>query len=145
MRCGGFLGLLGLWLVACGGGGSTPVEGGETPTPEQRVDWTAPAFETGAGGLDATAAYSGGSMRLCVGEAEVRLWALDGEGTPDTGFHKSDADVVFLPSGGEEQMVNGILLKGSAEEGYATRLVGHGGVGVASAHVILGDEQVSFR
>ncbi len=145
MRCGWFLGLLGLCLVACGGGGSTPGEGGETPTPEPRADWTAPAFETGAGGLDGTAAYSGGSLRLCVGEAEVRLWALGGGGAPDAGFHKSDADVVFVPTGGEEQMVNGILLKGSAEEGFATRLVGHGGAGVASAHVTLGDEQVSFR
>lgn len=140
-----FLLALGLCLVACGGGEATPGGGGEAATPAPGPDWAAPAFEIGEGGLDGTVAYSGGSLRLCVGAAEVRLWALDDAGAPDAGFHKSDADVVFLPAAGVEQMVNGILLKGSAEEGFATRLVGHGGSGVVSAHVTLGDEQVTFR
>ncbi len=143
MRRWWLLTVIGLWLVGCGGG-EDPDSGGE-PTPEPEVAWTAPDCTVGATGLDGTATYSGGSMRLCVGEAEVRLWALDGQGRPDAQFHKSDADVVFVPDGGEEQMVNGILLKGSAEEGFATRLMGHGGAGVSSAHVTLGDEQVRFK
>lgn len=140
-----FLLALGLCFLGCGGGETTSDDGGEVTTPDPGSDWTAPPFEVGEGGLDDTVAYSGGSLRLCIGDAEVRLWALDGAGMPATGFHKGDADVVFVPRGGDEQMINGILLKGSAEEGFATRLVGHGGAGVASAHVVLGDEQISFR
>jgi len=142
---GWFLVVIGLWLAACGGAEVTSGGDPETTTSAPETPWTAPAFEGGEGGIDGTVAYGGGSLRLCVGEAEVRLWALDEAGVADAGFHKSDVDVVFLPRGGEEQMVNGILLKGSAEEGYATRLVGHGGAGVASAHVTIGDKQVSFR
>ena len=140
-----FLGVIGLWIAACGGG-EDPVEvGGEETTAEQLEAWTAPQCAVDATGLDSTVEYSRGSLRLCVGEAEVRLWALDASGKPDVGFHKSDADVVFLPVGGDEQMINGILLKGSAEEGFATRLMGHGGTGLASVHVTVGDEQVRFK
>lgn len=144
MRRWWLLTVIGLWIVGCGGG-EDPAGGGEEPTAEPETAWTAPQCAVGTTGLDGTATYSGGSLRLCVAEAEVRLWALDGQGKPDTRFHKSDADVVFVPTGGEEQMINGILLKGAAEEGFATRLTGHGGAGVSSARVTLGDEQVQFK
>ena len=135
--------LLALALAACNG--EEPVVPTD-PTPDEPAgDWTPPPCgERGDQVFDRTAAYSGGSLRLCVRETEVRLWALTDKGKPDSGFHKSQADVFFTPGNGEEQLINGILLKGAAPDGFATRLAGHGGQGVTSAHVTFGDEDVKF-
>jgi len=109
-------------------------------------NWTAPGCGDGnATDLDHTADRSSGKLRLCILSGEVRLWALTADGKPDPGFKKSGADLYFVPQGGEEQMVSGLILKGSAGEGFATRMLGHGGKGVQTARVVLGSEEIQFK
>ncbi len=144
---------LGLGLAACGGAkpdggtgdGGTGDGGGVDVTADTFANWEAPACGVpGAPNLDRVVAYSGGQLRLCVLEAETRLWALDTEGRPDEDFRKGEVEVFFTPEGGSEQMISGLLLKGTAGEGYATRMVGNGGKGIAAARVTVGDEEVAF-
>ncbi|MDP7114338.1 MAG: hypothetical protein QGH45_20375, partial [Myxococcota bacterium] len=115
-------------MLGCGGGDKPASPDESTPRVEIEgdsidvvpADWAAPACGEGAD-LDEVAGYSGGQLRLCVREAEVRLWGLDGGGRPDPAFVKGDAEVRFTPEGGTEQMVSGIILKGDAAGGFATR------------------------
>ncbi len=139
-----------LLLGACGGGGG----GGSSP----EGDGGDPGGDGGSSGgeaavpgdcgrvedgdLDRTVLRAGGQLRLCIRESEVRLWALDDHGRIDPGFAKADADIYFTAGDGEEQMINGLLLKGSPEEGFATRMVGHGGEGVSAARVVLGNAEI---
>ncbi len=148
--------VLGCWILGCGGGDDGGPEVGPEPTPgiedddtpeppTPPADWTSPACGDGASGdMDRTVDYGGGKLRLCVLPSEVRLWALDASGRPDMAFSKGKAEVRFTPVGGTEQMVSGIILKGSAGDGFATRMLGHGGGGVAQALVVVGAEEVSF-
>jgi hypothetical protein len=139
-------------MLGCGGGEdptpmdepTTPVEIGGDPVDVVPADWEAPACGEGAD-LDAVAGYGGGQLRLCVREAEVRLWGLDAGGKPDPAFVKGDAEVRFTPEGGSEQMVSGIILKGDAAGGFATRMLGHGGAAVTTAVVVVGSEEVRVR
>lgn len=143
------------WLSGCGGedtpdpgDGPEPTPAADDDTPEPAtppVDWSRPdCGDEAAGDLDRTAEYGGGKVRLCVRTSEVRLWGLTAAGEPDMGFAKGDVEVRFTPRGGSEQMVSGIILKGSAGEGFATRMLGHGGGGVDAATVIVGSTEVSF-
>ena len=135
--------VLALTLVGCDRGIGPTGPGNDPPTPAGTSDWTAP--ECGSDGdLDRVVAHAGGSLRLCVRQAEVRLWALGADGKPDAGFHKSRVELYFTPTGGEEQMLNGILFKGTPEDGYATRLAGHEGKGVASARVAIDGQELDL-
>ena len=130
-----------------GGGGDTePITAGGNGPSEPvtaAADWRAPDCG-GDGDLDRSAPYGDGSLRLCVREGEVRFWALDAAGRPDSGFAKGSAEVRFIPAGGSEQMVSGIILKGTPGEGYATRMLGHGGAGVTEAVVTVDGTEVRF-
>lgn len=132
--------VLALTVVSCDREDVPADPDADPPTPVGMSDWSAPACGSD-GDLDQTVAHPGGSLRLCVRQADVRLWALGTDGTPDAGFHKSRVDVYFTPTGGEEQMLNGILFKGDPREGYATRLAGHEGKGVASARVAVDGQE----
>ena len=146
--------VLGLGNAACGGkdvggdgaGGDTGGDGGGADvTAGTFENWEAPACGDASGpNLDRVLAYSGGQLRLCILESETRLWALDGDGKPDTGFRKGEVEVFFTPEGGSEQMISGLLMKGSADAGYATRMVGNGGKTVVGVRVRIGDEEVRF-
>jgi len=130
-------------LIGCDRGGTPTGPDVDPATPSGPSDWAAP--ECGSTeDLDRTVAYASGSLRLCVRQAEVRLWALGADGLPDAGFHKSRVDVYFTPTGGEEQMLNGILFKGDPEQGYTTRLAGHEGKGVASARVAIDGQEIEL-
>lgn len=128
-----------------GGGGAGADGGGADVTAGTFENWEAPACgDAGAPNMDQVLAYSGGQLRLCILESETRLWALDGDGKPDAGFRKGQVEVFFTPEGGGEQMISGLLMKGSAGEGYATRMVGNGGKNVSGVRVVIGDEEVRF-
>lgn len=139
-------------MLGCGGGGdpdpvdeTTPaVEAGDDTHEQVPADWSPPACGEGAD-LDEVVGHGGGQLRLCVREAEVRLWGLDGNGKPDPAFVKGDAEVRFTPEGGTEQMVSGIILKGDAANGFATRMLGHGGAAVTTAVVVVGGDVVRVR
>jgi len=135
--------LLALGPIACDRGEDPVDPGNETPTTSPAADWAPPACGE-QGDLDRTIDHDNGALRLCVRPTEVRLWALGADGAPDAGFHKSRVDVYFTPVGGEEQMLNGILFKGTAEEGYATRLAGHEGKGVASARLAVDGRELQL-
>lgn len=127
-----------------GGDGGLVVDGGGGDVIDK--NWTPPGCGGGgAADLDHTADRAGGKLRLCVLTGEVRFWALDAKGKPDTTFKKSGADLYFVPVGGDEQMVSGLILKGSAGEGYSTRMLGHGGKGVQTARIVLGTEEIQFK
>ena len=143
------------WLVSCGGDKTpdpgddpqpTPAVDDDTPEPATPPpDWSRPdCGDEAAGDLDRTADYAGGKVRLCVRSAEVRLWGLTADGEPDMGFAKGDVEVRFTPRGGSEQMVSGIILKGDGAQGWATRMLGHGGEGVDAAVVVIGSAEVSL-
>ncbi len=140
-------------LIGCGGDEVDPAPPGETTPPVDDggtqvdpipADWSAPDCGE-EGDLDGVMDYAGGKVRLCVRESEVRLWGLTGAGVPDPSFTKGQAEVRFTPEGGSEQMVSGIILKGDAAAGFATRMLGHGGAAVAGAVVVIGDEEVRLR
>ena len=146
--------VLGL-LIACGGDDPpdpgddpqpTPAADDDTPEPATPPpDWSRPdCGDEAAGDLDRTADHPGGKVRLCVRTSEVRLWGLTAGGQPDMGFAKGEVEVRFTPRGGTEQMVSGIILKGDGAQGWATRMLGHGGAGVDSATVVIGSTEVAL-
>lgn len=143
------------WLPACGGDdtpdpgdGQQPTPAADDDTPEPATpppDWSRPdCGDEAAGDLDRTAGYAGGNVRLCVRTSEVRLWGLTADGEPDMGFTKGKVEVRFTPRGGSEQMVSGMILKGTAADGFATRMLGHGGAGVDGATVVIGSTEVKL-